>query len=116
MGCAAAGHEDLSPWLDRVRLASHDFRDCEAIAASRRWAPRESRVPATALQWEPRETALFLLTAGTYNPSVMHASCQPVAHEQGHSILISVVAPTTERRHHFHPLLYECFRRQVYEP
>ncbi len=30
--------------------------------------------------------------------------------------LVSVICPTTDRRHVFHPLLYECFCRQVYEP
>jgi len=30
--------------------------------------------------------------------------------------LVSVVTPTSKARHAFHPLLYECFRTQTYEP
>ncbi|CAE7540133.1 smrc-1 [Symbiodinium sp. CCMP2456] len=67
---------------------------------------------SVAPSWTISEAALFVLTDGIFDPQdrVPHRP----AHGEGE--LISVLAPTSFVRHGFHPLLYECFRHQDYEP
>jgi len=70
--------------------------------------PRHVHLPARAASWPPMEAALFVLSGGAFDPS------EPRPEPEDRQDMISVVCPTNERRHCFHPLLYECFMSQRY--
>lgn len=127
--CPATEHDDLTEWLNKVseyvvffrkRLSDkgeqpvngHNFIE----VSKRRWVPHESRMSGEALEWEPIDVALHLLTLGIYDPG-KHARKQEIPrHCTRDQALVSVVCPTSEKRHPFHPLLWECFSKQLYEP
>eukprot|EP00913_Durusdinium_trenchii_P035945 g33632.t1 len=136
--CKAEHHLDLSGWLEAVRQAARPFRQTyeDAIrkdpayrhlgmamgTAKPRRLPRHAELPAAALQWPHSEVAMFLLSLGVYDPRY-HArdgggpggdtvsSVSP----PGPGSLISVICPTSQKRHAFHPLLYQNFCSQTYE-
>ncbi|CAJ1457540.1 unnamed protein product [Effrenium voratum] len=127
--CPAEQHLDLSGWLEAVRTAARPFRETyeEAIrkdpayrhlgramgTARTRRLPRAMRIPADSLTWQHREVAMFLLSLGVYDP---RRDARKQLGDAGHANeLISVICPTSEKRHAFHPLLYENFCLQSYE-
>lgn len=104
-GCDGGAHEDLQPWLRKVQTSISRFRD--APTTTKRLPPSSSSLPVCVLQWSADEVALSVLTAGRFHPRR-----KPVV-QPG---LISVCVPTSAKRHAFHPLLYENFRRQNHSP
>ncbi|CAE7452919.1 unnamed protein product, partial [Symbiodinium sp. CCMP2456] len=132
--CPAEEHLDLSGWLDAVQKAARPFRETyeEAIrkdpayrhlgraigSAKTRTLPRHATIPAAALDWPVSDAAIYLLSLGFFDPR-LHGRTgegdQALRKAPGKH-LVSVVCPTSEKRHGFHPLLYENFRTQSYEP
>jgi len=132
-GCAVSLHEGLHDWHSRVRTTMHRLRATGKNTSLK--VPRRFAVPTVALEWEPTDVAFFVLTGGIFDPRCdgrLRSSGQsdvglnvepatgnaPVAAPDGEGgrLLVSVVTPTSAARHDFHPLLYECFRSQAYEP
>ncbi|CAE7350879.1 unnamed protein product, partial [Symbiodinium necroappetens] len=132
--CPAEEHLDLSGWLCAVQKAARPFRETyeEAIrkdpayrhlgravgSAKTRTLPRHATIPAAALEWPVFDAAIYLLSLGFFDPRLHGRTGQG---DQGlrdapGKHLVSVVCPTSEKRHNFHPLLYENFRTQSYEP
>lgn len=127
-GCAAELHLDLSGWLDAVRTAARPFRETYEVAirkdpayrhlgraigtAKPRRLPRVAQIPAAALQWSHEEVAMFLLSLGVYDPR-NDGTKGDASGIRG--TRVSVICPTSEKRHAFHPLLYQSFTSQSYE-
>ena len=92
------------------------------LISKKRRVPRHSKMPMSALQWPSTETAIFLLSLGVYRPFHPHgggrgANLLPVFQPScSNALMVSVICPTSDRRRVFHPLVYECFRLQTYEP
>ncbi|CAK0847854.1 unnamed protein product [Prorocentrum cordatum] len=77
---------------------------------ARRTPAGSALLPGAAREWPALEAALYVLSGGAFDPRREVRERSPVA------ALFSVTCPTSERRAHFHPLLYETFRTQDYEP
>jgi len=128
-GCLAQAHESLDPWrvavMKRIRHLRQrltdpgvtDKNEKYEVLSNKRRVPRQARMPSAALKWDELDVAFFLVSMGVYDPRFdgrpKVAQC-PTAESEG--ICISVVCPTSDKRHVFHPLLYENFRGQTYEP
>ncbi|CAE7709015.1 hypothetical protein AK812_SmicGene37570 [Symbiodinium microadriaticum] len=108
-GCPSHQHQSLETWLGEVQQRAARVR---ALVRSWRPCPLHPRLPFVAPSWTISEAALFVLTDGIFDPQDRVPHRPPC----GEGELISVVAPTSFVRHGFHPLLYECFRHQDYEP
>jgi len=116
-GCAYYDHEDLTSWLHEVRSYVSRFR--ATGVTTRRLVPHSSKLPACAKLWHPADVALHVLTLGRFNP--VSSGREPDSGQISDGLnkdrpLVSVCVPTSEKRHAFHPLLYEGFRSQDYEP
>merc|ERR1712113_1200250 len=86
----------------------------EAVCGvARKTLPWDVFLPAAAQLWQPMQAALYVLSGGIFDPQRDGRGPLP---NQRNERLISVVCPSCETRHHFHPLLYECFQSQDYEP
>jgi len=72
-------------------------------------------LPLAALDWRPMEVALFVLTSGRFDIRKAGRN-KHQEHATNGGLLISVVCPSSDARHPFHPLLYQCFCNQSYEP
>lgn len=111
-GCTMSQHAKLEDWISEAKQSLRRFR--ATGKNTKREQPRRSRVPANAISWRPDEVALFVLTEGLFDPRRDgHGSDRGPRYRDD---LVSVVTPTSEKRHHFHALLYESFRTQTYEP
>jgi len=95
----------IDNWLGRARQWLQ-------LLNPRAQVPLSSRLPASAVHWEPAAAILFVLTHGQFDPQrdILDAS---VGVTLG---LISVVCATSDRHRSFHPLLYANFCTQTYEP
>lgn len=101
--------EDLRDPLMSERVCSVIHKDL----------PRDILLPAEATSWEPLVSAIYVLSGGKVDVGKERANLRPLPKFDGSEDkpLITVTCPTTsERRGHFHPLLYECFKTQDYEP
>lgn len=81
--------------------------------------PQQPRLPMVAPGWSRSAAALFALTEDTFDPrrcAVKGPRPRASAAEDEALPLVSVVAPTSWVRRGFHPLLYECFCKQDYDP
>mmetsp|Transcript_13366 Transcript_13366/g.33562 ORF Transcript_13366/g.33562 Transcript_13366/m.33562 type:complete len:515 (+) Transcript_13366:47-1591(+) len=99
-------------WMDEVRRQIARFRAESEEAVQLESKP--IRLPLEARAWEAGDTALFILTQGMFDPcrhGRLEHKRRPFTGQ-----LISVTCPTMNRRHVFHPLLYDCFTRQTHEP
>ncbi|CAK9086447.1 unnamed protein product [Durusdinium trenchii] len=105
-GRPAEDHGDLSRWYDA------------ALAWLRRMntsRKASTGLPAQAQSWEPCAAVLWALSGSAFD---LGSQVEEYREERfvGDTKLISVIAVTSQGRHAFHPLLYETFRRQTYEP
>jgi len=85
----------------------------------RKTLPKDIVLPAEAKSWPPLEAALCVLSGLVFDPRQKQAwrpDPSSAAGQGERDRLISVTCPTSEKRQHFHPLLYETFRIQDYEP
>jgi len=110
-GCPAHQHRGLEDWLHAARDWTQKFQDSDGAWPS--GVPPCARLPAAAAAWAPAAGAQHGVTNGQFDPKRdgrrSAASADPEA-------LVSVICTSVERHHPSHPLLYECFVRQTYEP
>lgn len=88
--------------------------------------PARSNMPVAALGWDAAEVALYVLTEALFDPrkhgrvqmveSASWRENEEMAAKAEEKPLVSCITPTSSTRQEFHPLLYECFRLQNYEP
>lgn len=115
-GCPAHQHKVLLAWKDNVRRSLWRFRT-STDASKKRGIPHSAELPAVASSWSPDDVAMFVLTAGFIDPRAREKPAPDVGMFSDRSrVLVSVVTPTSQRRHAFHPLLYKCFCAQTYAP
>mmetsp|Transcript_37995 Transcript_37995/g.70671 ORF Transcript_37995/g.70671 Transcript_37995/m.70671 type:complete len:1002 (-) Transcript_37995:31-3036(-) len=112
-GCAVGDHELLQAWHSKVEASLKRFRNTGKN--TKRELPRRSRVPLAALDWSPDDVAVFVLTAGVFDPRRDGRCPSPVEGPSDAKLLVSVITPTSQKRHPFHPLLYKSFCDQTYE-
>lgn len=112
-GCAAADHESLKEWHGKAEASLKRFRNTGRN--TKRELPRCSRLPLAALDWSFDDVAVFVLTAGVYDPRRDGRGPSPEPSKTQVNVLVSVITPTSHKRHPFHPLLYEAFCSQTYE-
>lgn len=111
---AARGIEDASASLSASELWHQRARKCMYDLGAREAVPQTTKLPKAALEWEPIAGALFTLTSGHFDPRRDGRAAG--AESQRDADLISVVCSTSDGRCDFHPLLYENFSQQRYEP
>lgn len=119
--CPAHQHRSHETWLKHLR--DRVFQLCNPEFAgrygqkARQLPPQSFRLPAAAAAWDATETALYLLTFGVFNSQRDGPKTVPKClRTKSNRPLVSVVVPSSERRHVFHRLLYSCFCSQTYEP
>lgn len=117
-GCPVDEHANKDVWLTKAKESLRRFRNT-GVNTKRTW-PRWSRLPHVALNWQPDEVALYVLTEGVFDPrrhgrSTKQAKRAAKISGSSGKIFVSVVCPTSEQRRNFHPLLYENFRSQTHE-
>jgi len=111
-GCSAEKHKCLTSWLTQVRICLARFRDTGYT--TKRPLPMHSCLPVEALGWDTDGVALHVLTSGKYHPD--RHKPEALRPSIDRECLLSVCVPTSGQRHVFHPLMYENFKRQTYEP
>eukprot|EP00930_Biecheleria_cincta_P056174 TRINITY_DN42344_c0_g1_i1.p1 TRINITY_DN42344_c0_g1~~TRINITY_DN42344_c0_g1_i1.p1 ORF type:complete len:1140 (+),score=179.59 TRINITY_DN42344_c0_g1_i1:61-3480(+) len=131
--CLAEDHLDLSGWVDQVCKAAKPFRETVEEAYSKdaayrhmimagpkihkkRTLPRHSTMPLASLRWSYVDCALYILSYGIFDPRRHGRGDSATACDSKGNLLMSAICPTSEKRHAFHPLLYENFRTQTHEP
>eukprot|EP00971_Amphidinium_carterae_P298750 5935571-Amphidinium_carterae.1 len=110
-------HEDNHGKLSDTRPSVHRYVEVmrDAIVAHRICGVTKERMPVlqslpdAAESWTDMEVAAYCVSGGVFNPELHRRS--PVSKERART-LISVTCPTTDKRLHFHEMLYECFQQQ----
>jgi len=77
--------------------------------------PPTVQLPTSAVNWEPAAAVIYAVTQGQFDPQrdVPRLGMRAEDRTRG---LVSVICCTSDGRRAFHPLLYENFRLQTYEP
>jgi len=102
----AALSQDAKNWLAKARKWLQ-LLDPKATV------PPTSRLPESALRWEPAAAVLYVITHGQFDPQrdVPSVTLQV----QPRADLISVCCATSDRRRSFHQIIYKNFVAQSYE-
>lgn len=111
--CPGHQHQNLEQWLGDVKKRCKEMR---LIVSWYRPIPQEFRLPMVSPSWTRSSSALFALTDGVFDPRKDGVKKRRLTSQGDDRPLISVIAPTSFARHGFHPLLYECFCKQDYDP
>lgn len=101
----------MRTWWVKARACAQRFASNGESVGGR--PPRAMPLPSIAVQWSAADAAFFSVTRGRFDPR-LHGCTKPTRTPDGLR-LISVICPTSDRRHAFHPLLYECFCAQTHE-
>mmetsp|Transcript_113432 Transcript_113432/g.315866 ORF Transcript_113432/g.315866 Transcript_113432/m.315866 type:complete len:1092 (-) Transcript_113432:80-3355(-) len=112
-GCPAHQHRSLEDWFRGTYNWAQKFQDSNGL-----WppvVPDSFTLPAAAQTWDHEAAALYLVTQGQFDPRRDARKDQGRAGHRDEA-LASVVCTSIEKNHPSHPLLYECFRKQTYEP
>eukprot|EP00971_Amphidinium_carterae_P340659 6479111-Amphidinium_carterae.1 len=111
VGCSTLCHSrpNAHRYVEQMRDATIAHRIC-GVTKERK--PVLQPLPATAEAWSEVEVALYCVSGGVFNPELHRRD--PVSVERAET-LVSVICPTTDKRQHFHELLYRCFQMQEYE-
>jgi len=111
--CPSHLHKNLDGWLASTRQWIQKFQDSDDTWPA--GCPPCSQLPVDAKDWDPIATALRVVTNKQFDP--MTDGRQPdVEGTESCGNLVSVVCTSLEKNHFAHPLLYECFCKQTYEP
>lgn len=106
--CPTSNHEDLSLQMSPMLRAFPSEYDMKAAV--------KAGIPLSCCTaWSSVERTIYGLTRGSVRPEACRSRLEEVAASQERE-MISVICPTTDRRHVYHELLYENYRRQTYEP
>mmetsp|Transcript_137871 Transcript_137871/g.384440 ORF Transcript_137871/g.384440 Transcript_137871/m.384440 type:complete len:1003 (+) Transcript_137871:61-3069(+) len=112
-GCPAHAHESLEDWLCSARRWVQRLRCSDGAWPEQ--APPTATLPVEAKDWAPEAAAIYIVTGGQFEPGRDGRGSLPREAGDGEG-LVSVVCTTLEKDQPAHSLLYECFRKQTYEP